>query len=100
MRKWPLTDRPSEPYRPPKLMSGLLTVDALRMDEMSDGVTPTDPKREEALGRIALWLDPADVQWIADNDICGLGPKGRHTPQCGRIRWKAESALHKAGLKN
>jgi hypothetical protein len=69
-------------------MPPVLAVDALCMDAMSDDVTPTDPQREEALGRIPLWLDPADVQWIAYRAICGLGPTGRHTPECGRIRWK------------
>jgi hypothetical protein len=66
---------------------------------MSEDITPTDPEREEALGRIPLWLDPEDMRWLAGRDICGLGATGRHTPECGRIRWKAESALHKAGLK-
>lgn len=66
---------------------------------VSKDITPTDPERELSLGRIPLWLDPEEVRWIADRDICGLGATGQHTPECGRIRWKAESALHKAGLK-
>src|SRR3954464_9276081 len=72
---------------------------APNINAVADELTPTDPTREEALGRIALWLDPAEVRWIVDQDICGLGATGRHTPECGRIGWKAESALHKAGLK-
>jgi len=68
---------------------------------VTEDITPTDPAREQALGRIPLWLDPDDVRWIADHDICGGGATGgHHTAECRRIRWKAESALHKAGLKS
>jgi hypothetical protein len=43
---------------------------------MSDEVTPTDPEREAALGRLPLYLDPDDIRWLADRDICGKGHTG------------------------
>ena len=36
----------------------------------------TDPEREAALGRLPLYLDPDDIRWLADRDICGKGHTG------------------------
>lgn len=32
---------------------------------------PTDPDRETAAGRIALWLDLEDLRWVASSCRCG-----------------------------
>jgi hypothetical protein len=32
---------------------------------MTQDVEPTDPQREAALGRVALWLDPEDLRWLS-----------------------------------
>jgi hypothetical protein len=62
-----------------------------------------DEQRERELGRIALWLDPDDLEWLATRaDWCSCTDD---TPQeererCGRIRFRASAAAHKSGLFN
>jgi hypothetical protein len=60
---------------------------------------PTDPEREAALGRIALWLDVADLQWLAVHCCCPEGAPAEQTQRCARLRFRAQAALHKAGVK-
>jgi hypothetical protein len=65
---------------------------------MGDHGYPTDPERELAKARIAVWLDVEDVRWIVDNDLCPRDA-GHHDLHCQRIRFRADVALDKMGLK-
>lgn len=59
----------------------------------------TDPEEERAKGRIALWLDPDDLRWIAAACSCATNTDDDERDRCGRVRFRANAALHKAGLK-
>jgi hypothetical protein len=61
---------------------------------------PTDPGREAALGRIALWLDPEDLTWLGSHCACTADTPMEERERCGRIRFRANAALHKAGQKD
>jgi hypothetical protein len=61
---------------------------------------PTDPEREAALGRIALWLDPHDLRWLASHCACDETTPDETRDRCARIRFRAQAALHKAGTKH
>jgi len=37
---------------------------------MAREIEPTDPDREQGLGRIALWLDPDDLRWLSTHCDC------------------------------
>jgi hypothetical protein len=58
---------------------------------------PTDPVREVALDRIALWLSPEDLRWLASRCTCTDATPENDRETCGRIRFRANAALHKAG---
>jgi hypothetical protein len=66
---------------------------------MSRIVKPTDAATEQEKGRIALWLDPEDLRWLAQHCGCPPGVSPEVTERCGRIRFRANAALHKAGPK-
>ena len=66
---------------------------------MERKVEPTDPGREASLGRIALWLDPEDAQWLSKHCCCPPDADEEQMKRCGRIRFRAAAALHKAGLE-
>ena len=60
---------------------------------------PTDPKREMQIGRIALWLDPDDIRFIADEwRKIPEGVSSDAQERWSRIAFRASAALHKAGL--
>jgi len=61
---------------------------------------PTDPEEENAKGRVALWLDPDDIRWIAGHCCCPEDAPPEQTERCARIRFRANAALHKAGLQD
>ncbi len=63
-------------------------------------VSPTDPKEEAAKGRVGLWLDPADLEWLAQTCRCADDASAEETERCARIRFRASAALHKAGLRD
>ncbi len=63
---------------------------------MREGVTPTDPQREAARGRVALWLDPIDLRWPAHH-CCPPDANEEQRERCARVRFRASAALHKAG---
>ena len=65
---------------------------------MSREIVPTDPDREVALGRVALWLDVEDLRWLSKHCCCPPDADEARRQQCGRIRFRAGAALHKAGL--
>ena len=60
---------------------------------------PTDPDREASLGRIALWLGPDDLQWLAAHCACNDATPDDERERCARIRFRANAALHKAGAE-
>jgi hypothetical protein len=65
---------------------------------MSSEVVPTDPDGEMAKGRVALWLDPEDLVWLSQRCSCGEAASDSEQERCGRVRFRARAALHKAGL--
>jgi hypothetical protein len=65
---------------------------------MTRANTPTDPEREAAQGRVALWLDPDDLRWLARHCCCPVDPTPEQRERCARLRFRASAALHKAGL--
>jgi len=65
---------------------------------MASEIVPTDPEREIALGRVALWLDPADLRWLATHCCCPEDAPDEQRQRCSRLRFRAGAALHKAGL--
>jgi hypothetical protein len=60
---------------------------------------PTDPDYEAILGRVALWLDLEDLQWLASHCACTDTTADDERERCARIRFRANAALHKAGAK-
>jgi hypothetical protein len=66
---------------------------------VSKNIEPTEPDREQALGRVALWLDPDDLRWLADHCCCAADATEEARDRCLRLRFRASTALHKAGLE-
>ena len=62
-------------------------------------ILPTDPEHERSEGRIALWLDPADIQYLARHCSCAEDASDEQKDRCARIRFRSNSALHKAGIE-
>lgn len=60
----------------------------------------TDADAERAAGRVALWLDPADLEWLAAHCACPEDAEPATTERCARLRFRASTALHKAGLRD
>lgn len=58
--------------------------------------SPTDPGRETDMGRIALWLDPDDLRWLAAHCCCDDDSTEQDRERCARVRFRASAALHKA----
>lgn len=59
----------------------------------------TDPEEEQACGRIALWLDPSDIAFLA-NEWRKI-PENVSEPvkeAWARVAFRASTALHKAGV--
>jgi hypothetical protein len=48
------------------------------------------------MGRIALWLDPEDLHWLAARCCCGDDATELERERCARVRFRASAALHKA----
>jgi hypothetical protein len=64
---------------------------------MKSDVAPTDPEREAALGRVALWLDVEDLRWLAKHCCCPVDVSEEQRQRCARLRFRAGAALHKVG---
>jgi hypothetical protein len=62
-------------------------------------MTMTDPGDETEKGRVAIWLDPSDLEWLGSFCGCQSDANEAQKKRCGRIRFRANAALHKAGLK-
>ncbi len=67
------------------------------MPDVKESV-PTDPEREAGLGRVALWLDAEDLRWLARHCCCPLDASEEQRQRCARLRFRANAALHKAGI--
>ena len=65
---------------------------------MTREIEPTDPAREQELGRVALWLDPEDLQWLSTHCDCPDDAPEEQKNRCARVRFRAPAALHKAEL--
>jgi len=65
---------------------------------MPENPKPTIPADEIEKGRVALWLDPDDIRFLATNCACTDETPGENRDRCARIRFRARAALHKAGL--
>ena len=62
----------------------------------SDPPIPTDADREEAIDRVALWLDHEDLAWLARHCTCDESTDQDDRDRCSRIRFRASAALHKS----
>jgi hypothetical protein len=62
-------------------------------------IVPTYPADEASRGRIALWLDAEDLNWLAEFCGCPDDADALQRERCARIRFRANAALHKSGLK-
>lgn len=69
------------------------------MTDSSKPIKPTDHSSEFEQGRLALWLDVEDLRWLAANCSCTDSTPDDARERCGRIRFRANAALYKAGLK-
>ena len=65
---------------------------------MANEVQPADPEAEKRKGRLALWLDPMDIQWLAQHCCCPEDASEDVAERCARIRFRASAAIHKADL--
>ena len=59
----------------------------------------TDKEEKRAKGRVALWLEPEDIAWLSRHCACPPDADQKQTDRCARIRFRANAALHKTGLK-
>jgi hypothetical protein len=60
---------------------------------------PTDATYEMEQGRVALWLDPDDLRWLAARCWCDDDTGKEERDRCARVRFRASAALHKAGAE-
>ncbi len=67
---------------------------------MEKSIEPTKPDEELAKGRVALWLDPEDIEYLSNHCCCADDADTTQTERCARIRFRAMAALHKAGLED
>lgn len=59
-------------------------------------VVPTDPHAESERGRVALWLDPSDIRWLAQHCCCDDDASEEDRDRCSRIRFRSSAALRKS----
>lgn len=67
---------------------------------MPGPVEPTDEQRERDLGRVGVWLDAVDAEWLANHCCCGDDTPDVERERCATVRFRMHAALHKAGRKN
>jgi hypothetical protein len=63
---------------------------------MSSKFHPTIPVDEFAAGRIAVYLDHADVQFLAGHCACNEATPQEERERCQRIRFRSHTAIHKS----
>ncbi|OIK01898.1 hypothetical protein BIV25_03705 [Streptomyces sp. MUSC 14] len=61
------------------------------------GAVPTDPRAEAGRDRVALWLAPDDLRWLARHCCCPDDAEQETRDRCSRLRFRASAALHKSG---
>lgn len=66
---------------------------------MPQPAAPTSPDNEVEKGRVALWLDPDDLRWLADRCRGSDDASDDEHERWARLRFRTNAALHKAGLK-
>lgn len=66
---------------------------------MAEDVEPTDPNYEAEKGRISLWLDADDLEWLSQHCCCPPDATQETKDRCARIRFRSAAALHKSGNK-
>jgi Elongation factor Tu C-terminal domain len=57
--------------------------------------TFTIPSDESDAGRIAVYLDPDDIQWLSARCECNDKTTDDNRERCARIRFRSSTALHK-----
>jgi len=65
---------------------------------MENKTRATDEYAEAEAGRISLWLDPSDIEWLSTRCDCPPDASDEQRERCARVRFRARAALHKAGL--
>ncbi|QWP75344.1 hypothetical protein J5226_17190 [Lysobacter sp. K5869] len=55
-------------------------------------------ERERERGRVALWLDPSDLDWLSRRCDCAEDASEEQRERCARVRFRARAALRKVGL--
>jgi hypothetical protein len=55
----------------------------------------TIPSDESDAGRVAVYLDPADIRWLTARCECDDNTDEDVRDRCGRVRFRTSSALHK-----
>lgn len=65
---------------------------------MENSIKPTDEKVEREQGRVALWLEPSDLDWLSRRCECREDATEEQRERCARVRFRARAALHKSGL--
>src|SRR5262249_19032486 len=66
---------------------------------MVNPARPTDEDAERARGRVALWLDVSDLEWLSQRCDCTADTSEIQRDRCARVRFRARAALHKAGFR-
>jgi len=66
---------------------------------MVNPASPTDEDAERARGRVALWLDVSDLEWLSQRCDCTADTSEVQRDRCARVRFRARAALHKMGSR-
>ena len=59
----------------------------------------TNAGHERGKGRVSIWLDPGDTDWLSRHCCCPADATNEARERCARIRFRTSAALHKSGLK-
>ncbi len=70
------------------------------IDSEEPAIAPTDGHSVLEKGRVSLWLDTEDLKWLATHCGCPDGAGPEVTERCARLRFRANTALHKSGRKS
>jgi hypothetical protein len=65
---------------------------------MVNPMRQTDEDAERARGRLALWLEVSDLEWLSQRCDCTVDTSEVQRDRCARGRFRARAALHTAGL--
>ncbi len=59
----------------------------------------TNAAHERGKGRVTIWLDVADTEWLSKHCCCPPDAPAEVKERCARIRFRTSAAWHKSGLK-